>query len=158
MSLSPDILAQILNLVAARQESTPIAPQVVPVTSEPFELDYIVACKAEQPILCSRNQDVASDIFTSAQEEQEVCMEISNENAATNADIIEKRGDTVTITSLPIHKAPHIDIMSPDNTNIRSRPLCSYIKSAPFTPRPSRSLAFASFDSSFVFNHSSLPL
>ena len=178
MAFSPDARAKILHLVATRQASAPVNPHIIPVESQMFKYDYVAILEAQQAILRSKNQAVAHNVHTSAQEEQAIYADISIENAATSVPVIANCTAAVYIAPLPIYTAPQVEIIIPESTIIRARSITSYIQfaparliqntegeampmasvsPAPFAPSSSYSLDSAPFDSEFVFNHSSLP-
>ena len=134
MLFSPDARAKIQHLVAARQTSALSTPHIVPVTSHQLKHDCITAPKAAQPILRSRDQAITSDIRTSAQEEQEVFVNISSEITAANTPIIAKCREEAYIALLPVYKAPQVEITNSASTIICICPIESYIQSHPSAP------------------------
>ena len=132
MALPSDIRTEIQNLIAARKTSVPSATLVASVTSPlSYEHDRITVLKNELPILRVKEQDIASNICTSAQKEGETCVEISDNKSPTNAPIIAKctEASTAYFASLPIYKAPLVEITEPESNIVHTRPIESNILS-----------------------------
>ena len=105
--LSPEGRTQILNLIAARQNSTLSTPLTIPATLPPQPKHNQIVTPMPKPELavpCPSNQETTSDIHTSTQSTGEAC--------ATNLD-----------KNAPAIETSHYLCTAPANITSRTQPL-----------------------------------
>jgi hypothetical protein len=174
MSLSLEGRMEIQALIAARQTRALSAPHIVPVTVlQQFGHNHLASLEPELPILRSKDQDIAGNIRTNSQDEQEVCIISAEENPAAKAADTPNCADTAYIASLPICKVPHINAMGPDSTIVLARHYnqspqltlarrsqsenraaisIGLAQSAPFAPSPMLRPTFTACDYMSIYN------
>ena len=181
MALSSDSRAQILSLIAARKAEAPSTPLALPVTlSQHSQHKRTPTDEAELPTLHIKDQDAASIVFTSAQEERESCGHISDNLEPTYAHITMECIDTDYVAPLP-DKATHTELAEPESYLVRFYPInrhnhsflpslarlsrsdeCELMpidiaQSAPFASSSSYSLGSAAYDFGSAFSPGPLP-